>query len=57
MADTIIVNAATKLGKIGGLRMVGAAARDVQRPVVLCEGDNDPLGADAAWHWIGKPNR
>ncbi len=43
----------TELGKIADLRRDRAAARaNFQRAVMLCESDNDPVGADAARQWI-----
>lgn len=43
----------TELGKIADLRRDRAAARaNFEKAVMLCEEDNDPLGADAARHWI-----
>jgi tetratricopeptide (TPR) repeat protein len=47
-----------ELGKIADLRRDRAAARThFQRAVMLCEEDNDPLGADAARQWIDAPYR
>jgi predicted Zn-dependent protease len=47
-----------ELGKIADLRRNRAAARaNFQKAVMLCEEDNDPLGADAARQWIDTPYR
>jgi tetratricopeptide (TPR) repeat protein len=46
----------TELGKIADLRRNREAARaSYERAVMLCEEDNDPLGADAARQWIDTP--
>ena len=46
----------TELGKIADLRRNRDAARaNYERAVMLCEEDNDPLGADAARQWIDTP--
>ena len=46
----------TELGKIADLRRNRDAARaNFERAVMLCEEDNDPLGADAARQWIDTP--
>jgi hypothetical protein len=45
-----------ELGKIADLRRDRAAARaNFEKAVMLCEEDNDPLGADAARQWIDRP--
>jgi tetratricopeptide (TPR) repeat protein len=47
-----------ELGKIADLRKDRAAAHaNFERAVMLCEEDNDSLGADAARQWIDKPYR
>jgi tetratricopeptide (TPR) repeat protein len=46
----------TELGKIADLRgNRDAALADYEKAVMLCEGDNDPLGADAARQWMNTP--
>jgi tetratricopeptide (TPR) repeat protein len=48
----------TELGKIADLRRDRTAARaNFQKAVMLCEEDNDPLGADAARPWIDRSYR
>jgi len=48
----------TELGKIADLHRDRAGARaNFERAVMLCEGDNDPLGADNARGWISEPYR
>ena len=48
----------TELGKIADLRRDRAGARaNFEKAVMLCEGDNDPSGADNARRWIDEPFR
>jgi tetratricopeptide (TPR) repeat protein len=51
-------HAYTELGKIADLRRDRAGARaNFEKAAMLCEGDNDPLGADNARRWIDEPFR
>jgi predicted Zn-dependent protease len=46
----------TELGKIADLRRDRSAARaNFEKALMLCETDNDPVGADAARQWLDKP--
>ena len=48
----------TELGKVADLRSNRAAARgNFEKAVMLCEEDNDPLGADTARRWLNEPYR
>ena len=48
----------TELGKVADLRSNRAAARgNFEKAVMLCEEDNDPLGADTARRWLDEPYR
>jgi tetratricopeptide (TPR) repeat protein len=45
-----------ELGRIADLRRDRAAARaNFEKAVMLCEEDNDPVGADSARQWINEP--
>jgi len=48
----------TELGKVADLRSNRTAARgNFEKAVMLCEEDNDPLGADTARRWLNEPYR
>jgi hypothetical protein len=48
----------TELGRIADLRRDRAGARaNFEKAVMLCEEDNDPLGADSARRWLNEPYR
>ncbi|HXD16153.1 MAG TPA: hypothetical protein VN654_03995 [Vicinamibacterales bacterium] len=48
----------SELGKIADLRRDRAGARaNFARAVMLCEEDNDPVGADSARRWLDEPYR